>query len=118
MVGSPFYVWEHKLKNTKFVLKNWIKKPQITPTSIRQSRVFELSEFQFQMENREITKTQLALEQFAQFNTSQAFKQEEEFLRLKYRILWLQAGDKSTSFFHRQCRSRLSRNHISKISTG
>ena len=34
------------------------------------------------------------------------------------RSLWLQAGDKNTAFFHCQCRARLSRNHISKISIG
>ena len=25
VVGSPNYVWEHKLKHTKYALKNWIK---------------------------------------------------------------------------------------------
>ena len=41
---------------------------------------------------------------------------EDEHLRLKYRSLWLKAWDRNTSFFHRQCRARLSQNHISKIS--
>ena len=30
----------------------------------------------------------------------------------------MQAGDKNTAYFHHQCRARLSRNHISKISIG
>ena len=30
----------------------------------------------------------------------------------------MQAGDKNTTYFHRQCRARLSRNHISEISLG
>ena len=29
--------------------------------------------------------------------------------------LWLKAVDKNSSFFHHQCKARLSRNHISKI---
>ena len=29
----------------------------------------------------------------------------------------MQAGDRNTSFFHKQCRVRISQNHISKIST-
>ena len=34
---------------------------------------------------------------------------------MKSRSLWLKAGDKKSSFFHCQCRARLSRNHISEI---
>ena len=37
---------------------------------------------------------------------------------MKSRSFWLQAGDKNTAFFHRQCRARLSQKHISKISIG
>eukprot|EP00253_Pinus_taeda_P002562 PITA_02562 len=40
---------------------------------------------------------------------------EEEHWRIKSRSLWLKAGDRNTSFFHRQYRVRLSRNHISEI---
>ena len=35
---------------------------------------------------------------------------------MKSRSLWLLAGDKNSAFFDRQCRARLSRNHISEIS--
>ena len=67
------------------------------------------------MEDSEITKSHLDFEQAAQLNSFLSFRQEEEYLYLKSRSLWLQAGDKNTIFFHRQCRARLSRNHISKI---
>ena len=70
------------------------------------------------MEECDIAKAHLVLEQSAQLNSLQSFRQEEEFLRLKSRSLWLQAGDKNIAFFHRQCRARLSRNHISEISNG
>ena len=33
--GSPSYVWEHKLKHTKYALKSWIKTPLTTPMSSR-----------------------------------------------------------------------------------
>ena len=56
-------------------------------------------------------------EQRAQFNAFRAFRKEEEYWILKSRIIWLQAGDRNTSFFHRQCRARLSHNHILEISS-
>ena len=37
---------------------------------------------------------------------------------MKSRSLWLMEGDKKSAYFHRQCRARLSRNHISEISIG
>ena len=33
-------------------------------------------------------------------------------------FLWLNSGDKNTAYFHCQCRVRLSKNHISEISSG
>ena len=88
-----------------------------TPSSNRKEKVFELPEFQFEMEENDITISRLAHERSAQLISFQVFRQEEEALRLKSRGLWLKAGDKKSAFFHRQCRARLSRNHISEIST-
>ena len=58
----------------------------------------------------------LEKEQKYQFNSFQAFRREEEYWRLKSRSNWLKVGDQNTSFFHKQCRVRLSQNDISKIS--
>ena len=112
--GSPSYVWEQKLKRTKYALKAWIKKPLSTPYSSRKETVKVLANIQFSMEESEITKPLLIREKFAQANYFLSFRQEEEFLHLKSRSLWLQAGDKNLAYFHRRCRLRLSRNHISK----
>jgi len=76
-----------------------------------------LAEIQLGMEATETTKASLLIEQNVQFNYFLSFRHEEEYWRLKPRSLWLQAGDRNTSFFHRQCKDRLSRNHISEIST-
>ena len=70
-----------------------------------------------EFEKKDITRTDLEEEQEAQAKTFLSFCQEEEFLRLKYCSLWLKAGDRNTSYFHRQCRIRLSKNHISEITT-
>ena len=69
--------------------------------STRQEKVQELAEIQLGMEEIEITKAQLILEQSAQTKTFHYFLQEEEYLRLKSRNLWLLAGDKNSALFHR-----------------
>ena len=112
---SPSCVWEYKLKRTKYALKSWVKKYLTTLMSNSQDKVQVLAEIQLDMEDSEITKSHLDFEQATQLNSFLSFRQEEEYLCLKSRSLWLQAGDKNTIFFHRQCRARLSRNHISEI---
>ena len=62
VVGSPSYIWEHKLKRTKYALKTWAKTPFNTPITNRKERVIELSAIQLGMEDNEITKSQLAME--------------------------------------------------------
>ena len=104
------------MKQTKFSLKKWIKSPLPTSLTLRNERVAELSALQFELENSDITTSHIALEQLAQHNTYHSFRKEEEHLRMKSRSLWLKVRDKNTSFFHRQCRARLSRNHILEIS--
>ena len=59
----------------------------------------------------------LEKEKQAQFNSFWAFIQEEEYWRLKSQSTWLKAGDQNTSFSHKQCRARLSQNHISEITS-
>ena len=58
-----------------------------TPTSSRMENVAELFAIQIGMEERETTSSQKDQEQFAQYKTTQSFRQEEEHLRLKFRSL-------------------------------
>ena len=74
IVSSPSFIWEQKLKKTKIALKNWIKQPQKTPYSNRKEKVSELAEFQFEMEESNITISQLARERYAQLISFQAFR--------------------------------------------
>jgi exonuclease III len=116
--GSPSYIWEQKLKATKQALKDWIKKPAPTPTEQRREAVQSLQTLQSDMEHKEITAELLEKEVKEQRMTYQSFRREEEYWRLKSRSLWLKAGDRNTSYFHRQYRARLSRNHIAEIKIG
>jgi len=42
---------------------------------------------------------------------------EEMGWRLKYRSLWINAGDKNTTYFHKKARARLWRKNIKEINT-
>ena len=110
-------MWEQKLKATKVALKDWIKNPIKTPTTQRKESTQILENLQMEFEKKDINRTDLEEEQEAQAKTFLSFRQEEEFLRLKSRCLWLKVGDRNTSYFHKQCRIRLSNNHIAKITT-
>ena len=55
VIGSPNFVWERKLKNTKFALKDWIKQSLQSPTNNRIQALARLEEIQLEMEESEIT---------------------------------------------------------------
>eukprot|EP00253_Pinus_taeda_P009219 PITA_09219 len=115
--GSPSYVWEQKLKNVKSALKVWIKKSIQSPNRQWKEAISQLEGIQFEMENTFPSASELAQEKLAQKNVYCSFRKEEEYWRLKSRILWLKSGDRNTSYFHKQCRARLSRNHITEITS-
>jgi hypothetical protein len=115
--GSSSYIWEQKMKATKQALKEWIKTPASTPFNARKEAVANLEATQAEMENKDITSELLEKETKAQISAYRSFRNEEEYWRIKSRSLWLEAGDRNTSYFHRQYRARLSRNHISEIKT-
>lgn len=77
--GSPSYFWEQKLKETKYALKNWIKKPVHTPTEQRKESVQALQNLQTEMENIDITADLLEKETKAQCSAHQTFRKEEEY---------------------------------------
>ena len=70
-----------------------------------------------EMESKDITTSEIENERVPQINSFRSFRQEEDHWRLKSRSLWLNAGDRNTSFFHQQYKARLSRNHILKITS-
>ena len=69
------------------------------------------------LEMKDITSAKIHREKEHQISTHHTFIEEEEYLRLKSRNLWLASGDKNTAFFHKQIRTRLYRNHIAEITS-
>ena len=75
-----------------------------------------LEKHQLVSENVEITKDILDEEATLQHLFPKASLAEEEHWRLKSRSLWLKAGDRNTSFFHKKAQARNFRNSIYEIS--
>lgn len=73
---------------------------------------------QLQAETTDITKEILDKEALFQQNYHKACLAEEEYWRLKSRSLWLKAGDRNSSFFHKQAQARKCTNSISEIKDG
>jgi hypothetical protein len=117
VIGSCSYVWEQKLKATKTALKKWIKKPSDSPTSLRKQTINQLLDLQLDLDLKDISHFEIQKEKEAQLKTLHSFRMDEESLRLEYCNLWLEVGDKKISFFHKQIRACLSRNHIAEITS-
>ena len=69
VVGSPNYVWERKLVNTKVALKDWVKHSQKNPISERREALKKLEKIQLKMEETEITPALLEKEKKAQLGS-------------------------------------------------
>eukprot|EP00253_Pinus_taeda_P001787 PITA_01787 len=103
--GSPFYVWEEKLRRLKRRLKDWARTLKSPSSNIKEA-MDNLAIHQMSMENTEVTQDLLQREIDLQKEFHKASRVEEEFWRQKSRALWLQAGDKNTSFFHKHAEAR------------
>jgi hypothetical protein len=103
--GSPFYVWEENHRKLKKALKDWAK-TQKNPILKRQEAQKNLEDHQLEMEGQETTQEILGQEDHLQRTWHQACREEERYWQQKSRSLWLEAGDKNTSYFHKQAEAR------------
>eukprot|EP00253_Pinus_taeda_P012315 PITA_12315 len=112
--GSPFFVWEEKIRSLKRNLKVWAKRLQ-TPTSKRKENTDRLAAHQIEMEQIPVSQGMLLKEIELQKEVHRASREEEEYWRQKSRMLWLKSGDKNTSFFHKQAEARKNFKSVSEI---
>jgi hypothetical protein len=61
----------------------------------------QLEDIGNKLEHLEVTTSLLQEEQKCQKKLQEVMRKEEETWRLKSRCLWLQEGDKNSSFFHK-----------------
>eukprot|EP00253_Pinus_taeda_P006650 PITA_06650 len=114
VTGSPFYIWEEKIRRLKFALKHWSKSIP-NPAVERKNIQSQLEANQLNAEEAHITKEALDKEAHLEKCYHKVCLIEEEMLRIKSRCLELKAGERNTSFFHKHAEARKGFNSISEI---
>ena len=114
IMGSPFFIWEEKLRRVKLALKSWAKTIP-SPVEERKRVQADLEIHQDYMEDAEISSEKLKREEELQQKFQNAYRLEEEYWRQKSRSLWLKSGDRNTYFFHKKAQARRGYNSISEI---
>ena len=114
VTGSPFFIWEEKLRRLKAALKIWAK-AQPSPILERKKSQRDLGNHQMLMEDVPVTSDLINAETNLQKALHTALRREEQYWRLKARCLWLKEGDKNTSFFHKHAEARKNYNSIREI---
>ena len=95
-------------------MKIWAKNIK-SPTSKRKEAQDALEKHQLALEDMEVTQDLLNLEAELQKAYQKSCREEEEYRRQKSRSIWLQVGDKNTSYFHKQEEANKHYKAVSKI---
>lgn len=112
--GSAFFVWEEKLRRVKAALKTWVK--SLPNPAVERKKIQEcLQNHHLNAENEVITKEVLDKQADLQQKLLKTSLAEEEYWRVKSRRLWLKAGDRNSTFIHKQAQAQKNFSSISKI---
>jgi len=75
MRHGPFMFLDHpKIKATKTALKQWIKKPTVSPTTQRKQSTKQLLDLQMGLETQDISRAKIHREQEHQISTLRTFR--------------------------------------------
>eukprot|EP00253_Pinus_taeda_P013489 PITA_13489 len=113
--GSPNYIWETKLKRVRQALKNWARNNYQEHEKNKKKIKQDLEEVQQRTEVLGLSQQAKEQETRLYSQLSQTIRDEETKWRQKSRQLWLQEGDKNTSYFDKQATVRKARNTVSTI---
>eukprot|EP00253_Pinus_taeda_P022245 PITA_22245 len=115
ITGSPHYVWETKLKQLRTVIKQWAREMARSERKKKNDLLMEMERWHKEKEQAQHTTEDIEKEKSMFMELYRQNRVEEEEQRMKSRCLWLKAGDKNTSFFHNNVKTRRARNQIDKI---
>eukprot|EP00253_Pinus_taeda_P036322 PITA_36322 len=113
--GSPHYVWETKLRQLRSAIKQWARELARFEGKKRNELLSEIEKWHKEKEQTQPTAEDIDKEKSMYTKLYRQNRVEEEEQRMKSRCLWLKAGDKNTSFFHNNIKTRRARNQIDKI---
>ena len=116
VTGSPFYVWEEKLRRLKKTLKSWAKAIPF-PSDQKIHAAHELESHQAALENKIVDAKDIQTEIALQSKLHNACKIESDWWKLKARSNWLIEGDRNSRYFHKQAAARNNINCVKEIHT-
>lgn len=112
---SPHFVWEAKLKQLRTAITQWARDKAISERKKKNDLLEEMESWHKEKEQTQHSAEDLEKEKNMYKELYRQNRVEEEEQRMKSRCLWLKAGDKNTSFFHNNVKTRRARNQIDKI---
>eukprot|EP00253_Pinus_taeda_P016021 PITA_16021 len=113
--GSPHYIWETKIKNLRNAIKQWARQNAAHQNRKKIDIQQKLDQLNYDREGTQDTEEDQNKESNLLKELYNQNRREEEEQRQKSRCLWLNSGDKNTSFFHNNLKLRRAANNIDKI---
>eukprot|EP00253_Pinus_taeda_P028873 PITA_28873 len=114
--GIPHFIWESKIKNLRQAIKQWARHNAALQNRKKIDIQQKLEQLNIDREGSQDTEEDQNKEGDLLKELYNQNRREEEEQRQKSRCLWLNSGDKNTTFFHNNLKLRRAANNIDKIS--
>eukprot|EP00253_Pinus_taeda_P031914 PITA_31914 len=113
--GSPHFIWESKLKLIRSAIKQWARKYAAEQGKQKTDLQEKINLWSKEKENVQVSEEDQQTENELYKKLYNQNHLEEEEQRQKSCCLWLNSGDKNTSFFHNNLKLRRAGNNIERI---